>query len=71
MAKVKNSAVDKVEALLDNLQNMMENQEHIKNPYKVLNHISSINNYWSFLNDEEKDFVDNANYFTEGKLEWV
>lgn len=62
---------DKINISLDKLQDMMEAQEHIKNPYKVLNQIAVVSSYWDNLNDDERDFCDNAKYFTEAKLEWT
>ena len=70
MGQVKAMLMDKIEERMDQLQAMMESQEHIENPYKVLNHIASITKFWSVLSDEDKDYIDSAKYAAEGKMEW-
>ena len=70
MGKVKDDLYDKIDDRMDQLQDMMESQEHIKNPYKVLNHIASVSKFWSVLSEEDKDYIESARYATEGNMEW-
>lgn len=70
MPTSKEMLMDKINQRMDDLQEMMESQVHIENPYKVLNHISSITKFWSVLSEADKDYIDCAQHATEGNLEW-
>ena len=71
MAVVKSMIMDRIESRMDILQAMMENQDHIEDPDKVVAQIQTITPYWSVLSDEDKDYIDCARWSIERKSEWL
>ena len=61
---------EKITQRMDDLQRMMENNEHLSNPDKVEIQISSVSKFWSALDDEDRDYIHGAKYALEGKIEW-
>ncbi len=66
MSNLKN----KINNRLDNLEQLMGNQKHLSNPELVLECIDSVTKFWSVLSDEDKDYIECANFALEKKLEW-
>lgn len=61
---------EKITQRMDDLQAMMENNEHLSNPEKVELQISSVTKFWSALDDEDRDYIHGAKYALEEKIEW-
>lgn len=61
---------EKITQRMDDLQAMMENNEHLSNPEKVELQISSVSKFWSALDDEDRDYIHGAKYALEEKIEW-
>lgn len=61
---------EKITQRMDDLQRMMENNEHLSNPDKVEIQISSVSKFWSALDDEDRDYIHGAKYALEEKMEW-
>ena len=62
--------LEKIKQRMDDLQNMMENNEHLSNPDKVEIQISSVSKFWNALDDEDRDYIHGARYALEEKTEW-
>lgn len=60
----------KIISRLDNLEKLMGAQKHLTNPSIVLECIDSITKFQSILSDEEKDFLEGAQFALSKKLEW-
>ena len=61
---------EKITQRMDDLQRMMENNEHLSNPDKVEIQISSVSKFWSALDDEDRDYIHGARHALEEKTEW-
>ena len=51
------SLKEKIKTRLDKLQEMMEDQQHIKNPWAVAEQLDSVRKFWPVLSEEDKDFI--------------
>lgn len=61
---------DKINERMDELQKLMEGNEHLSNPDKVELLIGSVSKFWSALNEEDRDYIHGARYALEEKVEW-
>ena len=61
---------DKINERMDELQKLMESNEHLSNPDKVELLIASISKFWSALSEEDRDYIHGARYALEEKMEW-
>ena len=66
MSKLK----EKVETILDELQEMMETNQHLTNQEAVYEVLDKASLYWAHLDDEGKDYVHCARDAVEEKTEW-
>lgn len=64
------SLKDKIKTRLDTLQEMMEDQQHIKNPWAVAEQIESVRKFWSVLSEEDRDFIHGCTAGLEWQMEW-
>lgn len=55
---------------MDQLQDWMESNYHIKHPEEVDDFTYTISKFWSILTEEEKDYIHGARYAIENKMEW-
>lgn len=55
---------------MDELQRMMEANEHLSEPDKVQQQMWSISKFWSILSEEDKDYLHCASDALETKMEW-
>jgi len=61
---------DKINERMDELQKLMEGNEHLSNPDKVELLIGSVSKFWSALSEEDRDYIHGARYALEEKMEW-
>lgn len=61
---------DKINERMDELQKLMESNEHLSNPDKVELLIASVSKFWSALSEEDRDYIHGARYALEEKMEW-
>lgn len=61
---------DKIKSRMDQLQDWMESNHHLKNPEEVMDHTYSVSKFWSVLSEEDKDYIHGARYAIEEKMEW-
>jgi hypothetical protein len=47
----------KILPLMDQIQWMMENNEHLKEPDKVLSLMDSVSIYFAHMSDEDRDYL--------------
>lgn len=62
---------DKINSLLDVLQDAMESNVHLEQPELVEGMCSALSMYWEHMDDEGKDYVHGARHAIEGKIEWL
>ena len=55
---------------LDELQELLDNQIHLKDPERVSDCIDSISKFWSVLEEDQKDYIQCATYAVEKQIEW-
>ena len=62
---------EKIQARLDQLEMLMYENYHLKNPEEVYNQTLHISKFWPILSEEDRDFVQAAQgSITEG-WEWI
>ena len=61
---------EQITAQMDVLQEMMENNLHLKEPQTVIQHLESLAFKWSFISEEDKEYIQCAQYAIEEEMEW-
>lgn len=61
---------EKINTRMDELQEMMESNLHLKDPDRVMAHTWTISKFWSVLSEEDKDYVQCAQHAIEEQTEW-
>ena len=62
---------EKIQARLDQLEMLMYENYHLKNPEEVYNQTLHISKFWPILSEEDRDFVQAVqDSITEG-WEWI
>jgi TorA maturation chaperone TorD len=61
---------DKIKARMDQLQEMMESNQHLEKQFEVDDHISTITKFWSVLSDEDKDYIHACRHALEYQSRW-
>lgn len=55
---------------MDQIQEMMESNYHLKDVDAVQEALDKVSLYWAHMNDEDKDYVHCAREAVEEKIEW-
>lgn len=55
---------------MDILQEMMESNLHLTEPKKVLTYIEGISFKWTFISEEDREYIQCAQHAIEEGLEW-
>ena len=55
---------------MDILQEMMESNLHLTEPKKVLTYIDGISFKWTFISEEDREYIQCAQTAIEEGLEW-
>jgi hypothetical protein len=61
---------EKIETLLDELQQIMESNQHLVDEDAASDVLGKIGLYWAHIDDEGRDYVHCAKYAIEEKTEW-
>lgn len=61
---------EKIHERMDQLQAMMESNQHLTDPTSVEDHIRTITKFWSVLSEEDQDYIEFARYAIETGHEW-
>ena len=61
---------DKIKTRMDHLQQLMEGNNHLERPEYVLDVIDSVSKFWSALDEDDKEYIQCAQYVVEQKREW-
>ena len=56
---------EKITPLMDELQAMMESDVHLENLHNVVTKMAQVNVYRSYMNDEDKDYLEGIEWFLE------
>lgn len=56
---------------MDILQTWMESNYHLTRPEVVVEHIETISKFWSALSEEDREYIQCAQYAIEEKMEWL
>jgi hypothetical protein len=62
--------LEKIETRLNHLEELLKGQAHIDRPEYVNDVIISISKFWSTLKEEDRDYVQAAQYALENKVVW-
>ena len=60
----------KINQRMDQLQAMMESNQHLSNPAAVEDHIRTVTKFWSVLDEGDQDYIECARYAIEEKRAW-
>ena len=60
----------KIHERMDQLQAMMESNQHLSNPVAVEDHIRTVTKFWSVLDEGDQDYIECARYAIEEKRAW-
>jgi len=61
---------EKVTKRLDDLQALLEANQHLENPKEAVDLIHRISPFWSILSEEDRDYVQCAQHAIEEGAEW-
>lgn len=61
---------EKLNSRMDELQEMMESNFHLKEPSKVTDVINRISPFWTVMCEEDRDYVQCAQHAIEDQAEW-
>jgi hypothetical protein len=61
---------DLINTRMNELQYMMENNLHLKDPEGVYDHTMSISKFWSALDEGDRDYITCARVAIEEKRSW-
>lgn len=60
----------KINSIADELQEMMEGNQHLESPDLAIELVNKLGVYWAFLDDELKDYVHCSRAAIEDRMEW-
>lgn len=60
----------KIVERMDKLQVMMESNQHLREPESVYDHTLTISKFWSVLSDDDRSYVQAAQFAIEEQLPW-
>ena len=61
---------EKLTARMDEIQRIMEANEHLADPEKVKDLLDKVTYAWSVLSEEDRDYIHGVQVALEEKLEW-
>jgi len=61
---------ERIEQKMDELQKYMETNKHLENSTEVWEHIESLLIYWNVLDEQDRDYIQCAQYAIEEQKEW-
>lgn len=61
----------KIHKRMDELQLMMESNQHLKEPESVYDHTLTISKFWSVLSEDDRSYVQAAQFAIEEQLPWL
>tara|TARA_B100000780_G_scaffold131632_1_gene92294 strand:- start:413 stop:628 length:216 start_codon:yes stop_codon:yes gene_type:complete len=59
-----------IKILMDELQEMLEKNEHLEFPDKVEDLVEKCSLYYRFMNEEDKDYLQSAQLALETEMKW-
>jgi len=70
MADIRVTLRNKANTLMDELEAKLKAQAHITDAEEIVQLVEKINNYFTILNEDEKEFVGAAAYAIRTKTRW-
>mgnify|MGYP003670812978 CR=1 FL=1 len=61
---------EKLTARMDEIQRIMEANEHLAEPEKVHDLLDKVNFAWEVLSEEDRDYIHGVQFALEEKIEW-
>ena len=61
---------EKLNARMDEIQRIMETNEHLADPEKVVDLIDRVTFAWHILSEEDRDYIHGVQFALEEKREW-
>mgnify|MGYP000008788377 FL=1 len=55
---------------LNQLEQSLLNQDHLKNPIEFLTQLASLSKYFHLMSDEDRDYIHCAKTALEDQIEW-
>ena len=61
---------EKLNARMDEIQRIMEANEHLADPEKVTDLLDKVTFAWEVLSEEDRDYIHGVQVALEEKIEW-
>jgi hypothetical protein len=61
---------EKLDKRMDEIQRIMEANEHLADPDKVTDLLDKVTFAWEVLSEEDRDYIQGVQYALEEKMEW-
>lgn len=61
---------EKIKDRLDELQRMMERQEHLSHPEQATEQLESVTKFWTVLSEEERELGLSARFALMAQIPW-
>lgn len=61
---------EKVVRLLDSIEFDMRSQLHLTNPSSIIDELDSLDNLWSVMTEDEREFISAVRYAIDNKKKW-
>lgn len=61
---------DKLNNRMDEIQRIMEANEHLADPQKVHDLLDKVTFAWEVLSEEDRDYIHGVQYALEENIEW-
>jgi len=68
---VKNSIRERIETRLNELDKMMREGVHLSDRLSVEEKIESVSKFWSYLSDEDRDYLNAVRHALGSQTEWI
>ena len=66
-----NSIREKIEIRLNELDKMMREGTHLSDSLTVEEKVESVTKFWSYLSDEDRDYLNAVRHALGSQTEWV
>jgi len=61
---------EKIQVRLDQIEMLMKEDYHLKNPDEVYNQTLNVSKFWSILSEEDRDFIQGCQSSIEEGWSW-
>ena len=70
MSDLKEKVQVRIKSLLDDVEKRMRLQEHITNSEPILDILSEVEALWSYLEEDDREFIGAVRFAVRSKMRW-